>query len=322
MRPAAIPTAVRTRVILLVASLGGLSAFVWPLLVDPGSFLVAHVSDAPFVFIAVVPVIIAVLLAEMGSGGIDTKAVAMLGILSALGAALRPLGAGLGGIETVFLLLILGGRVFGPGFGFVLGSTTLFASALLTAGVGPWLPFQMLAASWVGMGAGLMPRARGRIEIAMLAGYGAVSALAFGLLMNLWSWPFLLGLGTEASFVPGDPVVSNLRRLVVFAVATSLGWDLGRAVTNMVLILLIGAAVLGALRRADRRFAFNPAVHFEPPAGSVGGVGEGPVAVGVQVGGMPMGGVVQEDPLANRMEQTGPVGGEQMLPGQHRLGRA
>ena len=61
--------------------------------------------------------------------------------------------------------------MFGPGFGFVLGCTSLFASALMTAGVGPWLPFQMLVLGWVGMGAGLLPRrVTGRREIAMLAG--------------------------------------------------------------------------------------------------------------------------------------------------------
>ena len=258
-----VPTGWRTSVILVVASVAGLLAFAWPLLVEPGSMLVAHVTDAPFLFVAVVPVVIAVVLAEMGSGGIDTKAVAMLGILSALGAALRPLGAGLGGIETVFFLLILGGRVFGPGFGFVLGSTTLFGSALLTAGVGPWLPFQMLAASWVGMGAGLLPRARGRAEIALLAAYGGVSALVFGLLMNLWSWPFVLGTGTEISFVPGAPLGENVRRLIAYSLVTSLGWEVGRAVTNAVLIVLVGSAVLGALRRADRRFAFDAPVRFE-----------------------------------------------------------
>jgi energy-coupling factor transport system substrate-specific component len=258
-----VPAGRRTSVVLAVASVAGVLAFAWPLLVEPGSMLVAHVTDAPFVFVAVVPVVIAVVLAEMGSGGIDTKAVAMLGILSALGAALRPLGAGLGGIETVFLLLILGGRVFGPGFGFVLGSTTLFGSALLTAGVGPWLPFQMLAASWVGMGAGLLPRARGRAEIALLAAYGAVSALVFGLLMNLWSWPFVLGTGTEISFVPGAPLGENLRRLIAYSLVTSLGWEVGRALTNAVLIVLVGSAVLGALRRADRRFAFSSPVRFE-----------------------------------------------------------
>ena len=104
----------------------------------------------------------------------DSKALAMLGVLSAINAALRPLGAGTAGIETVFFLLVLAGRVYGAGFGFVLGCTSLFASALLTAGVGPWLPFQMLCSAWIGLGAGLLPRffrgrsIRGRPEIVML----------------------------------------------------------------------------------------------------------------------------------------------------------
>lgn len=85
----------------------------------------------------------------------------------------------------MFSLLILGRRVFGVGFGFVLGATTLFASALVTGGVGPWLPFQMLAAAWVGWGAGLLPPLRGRAEIAMLAAYGTLAGLAYGLLLNL-----------------------------------------------------------------------------------------------------------------------------------------
>ena len=38
----------------------------------------------------------------------------------------------------------------------------MFASALLTGGVGPWLPFQMLCAAWVGFFAGCLPPARGR----------------------------------------------------------------------------------------------------------------------------------------------------------------
>ena len=136
----------------------------------------------------------------------DTKAIAMLGVLSAIGAALRPMGAGTAGIETVFFLLVLGGRVYGPGFGFVLGSTTLFASAILTGGIGPWLPFQMLAASWVGLGAGLLPPARGRREIALLAVYGAVSAFLYGMLLNLWFWPFTTGADTQLSYVAGAPV--------------------------------------------------------------------------------------------------------------------
>ena len=181
----------------MLVSIAGLMMFCWPFIVTPPSGL-AHGHDAPFVFAALLPCLIAVLLAEVTGGRIDTKAIAMLGVLSAIGAALRPMGAGTAGLETVFFLLVLGGRVYGPGFGFVLGSTTLFASALLTGGVGPWLPFQMLAAAWVGLGAGLLPPARGRREIVMLAAYGAASAFAYGMLLNLWFWPFTTGTDERA----------------------------------------------------------------------------------------------------------------------------
>lgn len=265
MRRAAIPVTGRSAVVLALAAGISLLAFAWPLLVDPASSL-ADTDVAPLVFALVLPVVAAVVMAEISAGGLDAKTVAMLGVLSALGAAVRPLGAGAGGVETVFFLIILGGRVFGPGFGFILGSTTLVVSALITAGVGPWLPYQMLAASWVGLGAGLLPDLRGKVEVALLAGYGAVSSLLFGLLMNLSFWPFLLGPDTAFSFVAGDPVVDNLARFLSFAVATSLGWDLGRAVTTAVLLVVVGGIVLRALRRASARAAFDAPVKFSQPS--------------------------------------------------------
>jgi energy-coupling factor transport system substrate-specific component len=256
----------RPALALAIASTAGLAMFLWPLLFTPPAEF-SHNTDASFIFVVIMPAVLAVVLAELHSGGMDTKALAMLGVLSALGAALRPMGAGVAGIEPMFFLLVLAGRVYGPGFGFVLGNTTLFASALLTGGVGPWLPFQMLAAAWVGLGAGLLPRARGRAEIALLAGYAAVSAFAFGLLMNMWFWPYAIGGDTQLSYVAGDAVLSNLHRFVLFTLATStIGWDLGRAITNALLVLLLGPVVLATLRRATRRAAFEAPVTFEPAA--------------------------------------------------------
>ena len=239
-----------------LVSVAGLIAFGWPLIVDPGSGL-AHGGDAPLVFALLLPLLLAVVLAEIAEGGLDVKAVALLGVLSAIGAVLRPLGAGTAGVELVFFLLVLAGRVFGAGFGFVLGATTLFASALITGGVGPWLPYQMLGAAWVGLGAGLLPRARGRAEIALLAAYGMVAGLAYGWLLNFSFWPFAIGTGTGLSFEAGAPALENLHRFALFSLATSLGWDLGRAITNVVLITVTGTAVLGALRRAARRDALR-----------------------------------------------------------------
>ncbi|MET1074925.1 MAG: ECF transporter S component [Umezawaea sp.] len=256
----------RSALVLGLASLAGLAMFFWPLFSPPEPAALGHAADAPLIFIVTLPVLIAIVLAEISSGGIDSKALAMLGVLSAINAALRPLGAGTAGIETVFFMLVLSGRVFGPGFGFVLGSTSLFASALLTAGVGPWLPFQMLCSSWVGLGAGLLPRkVSGRAEIAMLAAYGVFSAYFFGFLMNMWFWPFTAGVGTQLSFIAGAPVLENLHRFAVFTLLTSTaGWDTGRAITNLVAILLVGPAVLAVFRRAARRAAFDPVVDFVP----------------------------------------------------------
>ncbi|HEX8869306.1 MAG TPA: ECF transporter S component, partial [Lentzea sp.] len=193
-----------------------------------------------------------------------SKALAMLGVLSAVNAALRPLGAGTAGIETVFFMLVLAGRVFGPGFGYVLGCTSLFASALLTAGVGPWLPFQMMCSAWIGMGAGLLPRrVTGKAEIAMLVAYGIVAAYVFGFLMNLWFWPFITDVEVpyhsgHISYVPGDSVLGNLHRFAIFTLLTSTaGWDTGRAITNTIAILVLGPAVLATLRRASRKASYG-----------------------------------------------------------------
>ncbi|MEU3621288.1 ECF transporter S component [Amycolatopsis coloradensis] len=254
----------RSATVLGLASLAGLMMFVWPLLVRVEPQSMQHGPDAPFVFIGILPILIVIVLAEMSEGGMDSKALAMLGVLSAVNAALRPLGAGTAGIETVFFLLVLAGRVLGPGFGFVLGCTSLFASALLTAGVGPWLPFQMMCSAWIGMGAGLLPRrVTGKAEIAMLVGYGIFVAYVFGFLMNLWFWPFITDAEVpyhdgHISYVPGAPLPDNLHRFAVFTLLTSTaGWDTGRAITNTVAILMLGPAVLATLRRASRKASYG-----------------------------------------------------------------
>jgi energy-coupling factor transport system substrate-specific component len=256
----------RSTIALALASTVGVIAFGWPLLASPGSGL-AHSGDAPLLFAVMLPLLLAIVLAEVADGGLDAKAIAMLGVLASVGAALRPLGGGVTGFSPVFLLIVLGGRALGRGFGFVLGAVTLFASALITGGVGPWLPFQMLGAAWVGLLAGCLPQASGRREVWLVATYGAFAGLAYGLLLDLWFWPFTAGLSTSISYVAGDPMTENLHRFVVFWLTTSLGFDIPRAVGNFVLLLAVGGPVLRALRRAARRAAFDVPVEFEPVAG-------------------------------------------------------
>jgi energy-coupling factor transport system substrate-specific component len=258
----------RSLTALALVSAVGVAAFGWPFFTPPTSRISAHAQDAPWLFAGLLVLLVAVVGAAVSEAGLGPKAVAMLGVLAATGAALRPIGAGTAGIEPMFFLMVLSGRVLGPGFGFVLGSVTMFASALLTGGVGPWLPFQMLAMGWFAMGAGLLPgpdRLRGRAELALLAGYGFLAAFAYGTVMNMAGWPFMGALASNVAFDPHAPVAANLARFVAYCVATSLGWDLGRAVVTVVLTLTLGPAVLRALRRATRRAAFETPVTFEAP---------------------------------------------------------
>ena len=96
----------------------------------------------------------------------------------------------------------------------------------------------------------------------MLAGYAAVSAVLYGTLLNLWFWPFGAGTSTGFSFSPGAGALVNLHRFVLFDLTTSLGFDISRAVTNAVLVLLLGRPVMAALRRASRRAAFDAPVVY------------------------------------------------------------
>jgi energy-coupling factor transport system substrate-specific component len=261
----------RSSFLLVLTTLFGVAAFGWPLFIHQAAGQnTAHSGDAPWVFVGLLPLLLAIVMAELSEGAIDAKAVALLGILAACFAALRVASPGINGFEPEWFLLILAARVFGRGFGFVLGAVAFFASALITGGVGPWLPFQMLAAGWVGFGAGCLPPLRGLPERLLLAAYGAVSALVYGLLTDFWFWPFI-GSTTTYSFLPGLGTVANLHRFILFELTTAMGFNLTRAVTCAILVLLLGRPVLAALRRASRRAAFEPQVDFTQEAVTSGG---------------------------------------------------
>jgi len=247
---------------LSATTLVGLAAFLWPFLAQPGSGL-AHSADAPWLFVILIALLTALVMAELSGGGLDAKTVAVLGVLAAVGGALRVLGAGTAGLEPIFFLLVLAGRVLGRGMGFVLGALAVLVGAFLTGGVGPWAPFQMIAAGWVGFGAGALPRASGRPERLILAGYGLVAGLLYGLVMNLWFWPFVTsGIPAGMAFVPGDPMTANFSRYAAFYLTTSLGWDLPRGVLTAVLVMVAGRPVLSSLRRGTRRAAFGATGEF------------------------------------------------------------
>ncbi len=240
----------------------GLVAFCWPFVVAPGRLGSSIV--ATLLFGVLLLLVLAVVLAEVAEGGIDAKALALLGVLSAVNAGIRTLGGG----HRRDRDRLLPDRARGPGVRPRIrihpGCTSLFASALITSGVGPWLPYQMFGCATVGLLAGLLPPVRGTLELALLAGYGAAAGYLYGLLLNLSFWPFSLDPNSSISYQAGLSFTAQWHRFLVFDATTSLGWDTGRAVTNFVAILVAGPAVLATLRRAARTAAFEAPVRFEP----------------------------------------------------------
>lgn len=237
----------------VIAGLVSLMMFTWPLFIRAGAQNETLLAQT--VFIVLMPLILILMLIEFATGDISSKELALLGVLIALNAVVRLLGAGTAGIETAFFLIILGAYVFGSGFGFILGASSILVSALLTGGIGPWLPFQMMAAALVGLGAGLLPRSEKHWhQKIVLVAYGLVSSFCYGGLMTMWNWPYLAGTGTTLSYVAGDSISGNLSRFLQYEIATGgLVWDLGRAITTCLLILLTGTALITTLRRAATR---------------------------------------------------------------------
>ena len=248
--------------ILAVASLIGLGSFFYPFFVPRqavGFDAMAHAQDAPLVFFLLVVLCLSAVLSSLATGLMNAKLLAVLGVLTAANAVLRGV-PGPAGFTLVFLLPILCGYAYGPTFGFLLGVFSLAVSAFLGFGIGPWLPYQMFSAGWGGLLSGWLPqlRHRPRAEAVLLAVWGFFLGLTFGLLMNIWFWPYLVTPGqSEMYWQPGLGLIETLKRYAVFYAFTSFWWDIVRALGNLFLLLLLSAPVLRLLRRFQQRFFFE-----------------------------------------------------------------
>lgn len=247
----------RAAALIAVASLLGLIALAWPLIATSDSLQTWNSLSAPLLSAALLPFTLGLIISDIVSARFSTKTLAIVGILTAIAVAVRPLGAGVAGIEPIWLIIIVAGRVLGSSIGFIIGSTSIIASAFITGGVGPWLPYQMMLAAWIGMAAGWLPQTRGKSEVWMLAVYGAAVSFIFGWMMNLWFWPTAIGLQPSISFDITDSVMQRIEAWVRFSLTTSLGFDIPRAIFTAALLALGSRPFAAALRRATRNVVID-----------------------------------------------------------------
>ena len=243
----------RAGVVYALVVVVGAGSFLYPFWLPAQTLgLQAHAGDAPLVAAVVGALAVAAVVLEVRRGTMTGATIALLGVLGASAGLLRLLDLP-GGGSGIFFLVILAGAAFGPRFGLLLGLVGMATSAVITGGIGPWLPFQMLALAWMGAGAGFVGAATARLgrpllEVSILALYGWIWGFLFGAIMNLWFWPFAVGDG-DLSWTPGLGLVETLGRYWSFYAVTSFGWDAAGALANAVLIGLTGRALLPSLRR-------------------------------------------------------------------------
>lgn len=248
--------------ILLTAGFLGLWAFLHPMTGSGppagagGNRAMAHSADALWILLTLLALCLLVVVANLETRRIDARLVAVLGVLVGITACLR-LVSGPMGSSAFFILPIVCGYVFGAEFGFLLATLAMLTSALLTGGVGPWLPFQMFAAGWCGMLSGWLPRLPPKRAKWLLAAWGVVAGFLFGAIINLWFWPFLQPNDPSLHYEPGLAVVQTAIRYAVFYLGTSIWWDAGRALANAILLFVLAEPLLGLLTRFQKRFRFE-----------------------------------------------------------------
>lgn len=238
----------------------------------------AHTEDAPLMLTLLVGVCFVVILLEVQGQAASAKLIALIGVLVAINSILRFIEAAFplpGGFSPIFFLIIATGYIFGARFGFLMGALTLLVSSLITGLTGPWLPYQMFTAGWVGMTAPLcrptvwLLNGEGRArEVWILALFGGFWGLVYGVIMNIWFWPFATG-PVNQYWQPGIGLIEIIERYAAFYLATSLLWDVARSIGNVLLTVTLGLPTLRALRRFKSRFTFEyqPAARPQPLRG-------------------------------------------------------
>ena len=259
--------------ILGVASLIGVVSFLYPFYqpqAQSAGGAMSHGNDALFIFGLLILFCLGAVLSNLESRRFNSKMVAALGVLTAINAVLRVISIPAGASATFFLPVLVG-YVYGPTFGFLLGTLSLLVSALIGGWIGPWVPYQMFAFGWVGLTSGWLPDLRRwrRAEVILLTAWGLAWGFAFGAIMNLWFWPYVFSPGDEGLYwQPGIGLVETLKRYAAFYALTSLWWDLVRAVGNGMLLLLFAAPIVKLLRRFQQRFHFETDQRHFTDAGS------------------------------------------------------
>lgn len=174
--------------------------------------------------------------------GVSAREAALIATLSALAGLSRVPFAGLPAIQPTTFMVIVAGRVFGPGAGFMVGALASLVSNMFL-GHGPWTPWQMLAWGVAGLTGGLFKYLFSRDNRWALVILALLWGFLFGWFMNVWHWVTFVHPLTLSSFFTVQ--------------ATSLWFDAVHGLSSAAFMLLAGGELIKILDRFRRRLSYT-----------------------------------------------------------------
>ncbi len=173
---------------------------------------------------------------------ISVKEISLIATLSGLAGVSRIPFAGLPNIQPTTFLVIISGYVFGPGFGFMVGTVaTLVSNSFL--GHGPWTPWQIMGWGLAGFSAGIMKKIIKKPHRLILALFAFIWGFLFGGIMNLWHWLFFVYPLNLTSFI------TTYIRAFYF--------DLMHGLGNFIFTYFLGKDFINILTRFRNRISYS-----------------------------------------------------------------
>ena len=168
----------------------------------------------------------------------DPLRLSVIAVITALSVVSRIAFSFVPSFKPVSAVVIIAGMFLGGEAGFMCGSLTALISNFYF-GQGAFTPFQMLAWGLIGFFAGVFGRGL-RKYVPILLIYGAISGIAFSLMLDVWSTIWFDGY-------------FNLQRYLV-QITAALPMTLSYAVSNVIFLLVLAAPFGRKLERIKVKY--------------------------------------------------------------------
>jgi len=173
---------------------------------------------------------------------INSKQIALISVMSALGALGRVPFAAIPNVQPTTFIVIVTGYTMGPLAGFVAGVLSAGISNFFL-GQGPWTPWQMIAWGLAGASAGIFAKIVSGFNKISFTFFCGAWGFFFGLIMNFWTW--------YSYTFP-----HSLKGYLILCTA-SFWFDTMHAVGNMLFAWLFGAEFVSIVSRYKKRMSLT-----------------------------------------------------------------